>query len=229
MPLFYDKSSLITAKQAQQSHRFVLRVGGIDSALIKNVTVPSYTIETKKYSMLEYEFSYPTKVKWSGKVSFDIIQMLEKDTFYSSIGFFMSKLYNSNYYASPMGIGSGERDVILPNSFYKVKDNIVNFFELGLNSGYQRTRDEGTVLEISKQKLGAILGIVKIENLDEDGNIYDSWKLNGAFITSVTPTNLTYENETVSTIKVELSYDWADYGFRGVYAEEDSVKRIFGL
>jgi hypothetical protein len=34
--------------------------------------------------------------------------------------------------------------------------------------------------------------------LDEDGNAYDCWKLNGTFISSVTPTNLTYDTETIS-------------------------------
>ena len=43
---FVDKSALITGKQAQQTHRFVLRVKGIDSALITNVTIPKYKITT---------------------------------------------------------------------------------------------------------------------------------------------------------------------------------------
>jgi len=229
MPLFFDKSSLINKKQAQQSHRFILRIGGIDSALIKNVTIPTYTVETTKHSLLEYEFSYPTKVKWSGKVSFDVVQMLEKDTFYSTIGFFMTKLYDSDYYASPMGIGTGKRDVLIPNSFYSTKDSIIRSVKYTGDPGYTREPEEGTVLEISKQKLSAILGRVEIRTLDEEGEAYDCWRLNGAFITSVAPTNLTYDSETISTVKVDLNYDWADYGFRGVYAEEDSVQRILGF
>ena len=229
MPLFFDKSSLITRKQAQQSFRFILRIKGVDSALIKSVSVPKYSIETANYSMLEYDFKYPKKVKWDGKVSFDIIQMLDDGIFTSVIGQFMSKLYNSNYYASPLGIGDDRRDPLIPNSFYTAKDRIENFFNLGLNAGYERKVDEGSVLELSKQKLSAILGAIEIQTLDENGEKFDSWRLNGAYITGITPTDLTYENETISTVKVDLSYDWADYGFRGVYAEEDSVQRLFGI
>ena len=65
--------------------------------------------------------------------------------------------------------------------------------------------------------------------LDENGDIFESWRLNGAFITSVESSNLTYADEKLATVKVELSYDWADYGFRGVYAEQDSVSRILGF
>jgi len=229
MPLFFDKSYLTTGKQLQQSYRFVLRVKGIDAALIKDVSVPSYTIETKEYDMLEHSFKYPMKVKWNGKVEFTIVEVLDEEILTSTLGFFMSKLYNSSFYASPMGIGNGQRDVLIPNSLYNTRDKISSFVNNGPNTGYQRRSDEGTVFDLSKQKLSAELGIVQINTLDAEGNQYDCWRLNGAFIAGITPTNLTYDNEELSTIKVELSYDWASYGFRGVFAEEDAVQRIIGL
>ena len=127
MPLFLDKSSLISGKQAQQSHRFVLNVRGIDVAMIRNVSTPKYKVSTTKYDMLEYEFSYPDKVKWEGPVSFEILQILDDSIFTTSIGVFMSKLYDSAYYASPMGIGTGKRDAFLPNAFYTAKEKIYSF------------------------------------------------------------------------------------------------------
>lgn len=231
MPLFFDKSSLTSGKQAQQDYRFVLRINGIDVALIKNVTSPSYTTELSTYSMLEYQFKYPQAIKWNGKVDFDVLQIIDKDIFTTTIGFFMSKLYNADYYASPMGIGSGERDAFLPNSLYKAKDTIASYVNNGpsYSNGYVRSSNEGTVLDYSKQKLTSNLGRVIINTLDDDGEVYDCWKLNQAFITSVVPSNLTYDSEKVSTVKVSLSYDWASYGFRGVFAEEDVVSRIFGI
>ena len=229
MPLFYDKSYLTSGKQLQQTHRFILRVKGIDAALIKDVSVPSYTIETKEYQMLEHSFKYPTKVKWNGTVEFTIIEVLDEEILTSTLGFFMSKLYNSSFYASPMGIGDGQRDALIPNSLYSKRAEISTFLNNGPNTGYQRQSGEGTVFDLSKQKLSAELGIVQINSIDTEGNFYDCWRLNGAFIVGITPTNLTYDNEELSTIKVELSYDWASYGFRGVFAEEDSVQRILGL
>lgn len=228
MPLFFDKSSLLSGKQAQQSYRFVLNVHGIDVALIRSVTAPKYKVTTTKYSILEYEFSYPDKPKWEA-VSFEVLQIIDKDVFTTTIGFFMSKLYDSAYYASPMGIGTGRGDALIPNFVYGAKDKVASFINYGSNIGYQKQSNEGTVLDFSKQKLTSALGNVIIRSLDEEGKEYDSWRLNGAFIIGITPTDFTYENEKVSTIKVDLSYDWADYGFRGVYAEQDSVSRILGI
>jgi hypothetical protein len=229
MPLFLDKNSLISGKQAQQSHRFVLNVRGVDVAMIRSVSTPKYKVGVTKYDMLEYEFNYPEKVKWEGPVSFEILQIIDESIFTTSIGVFISKLYDSAYYASPMGIGIGKRDAFLPNSIYTAKDKIASVLNNGVNTGYTRTSTEGTVLDFSKQKLSAALGRVEIKTLDTNGKIYDGWRLQGAFITGVTPTDFSYENEKISTVKIDVSYDWADYGFRGVYAEEDTVQRILGI
>lgn len=230
MPLFFDRSYLTTGKQLQQTHRFILRLSGVDAALIQDVTVPSYTIETKEYEMLEYTFRYPEKVKWDGKIDFTIIEPLDEDVLTTTLGFFMSTLYNSSFYASPLGIGEAQKDATIPNKLVETRNKISKFVNNKPNSGYTRQANEGTVLEVSKQKLSSELGIVEIHTLDTEGNIYDCWKLNGAFITGIAPTDLTYENEKLSTVKVSLSYDWASYGFRGVYAEEGSASRaLFGL
>ena len=65
--------------------------------------------------------------------------------------------------------------------------------------------------------------------MDEEGKIFDSWRLNGGFISAVTPVDLTYESEKLSTVKVEVTYDYANYGFRGVFAEEDAVVRALPI
>ena len=229
MPLFSNKSSLVTGKQVQQTYRFVLNIKGIDAALIQDVTAPSYTVGTETVNMLEYKFKYPTKLEWNGEVTLNIIQILDSDLITSTIGFFMQKVYNSSYYASPMGIGTGDRDVLLPNELYNARSKFSDFVNTGRNTGYTRNSNEGTVLDMSKQKLTAALGRFEIKTLDEEGKVYESWKLNNPFIISFQPDNLTYLIENISKISVKVSYDWADYGFRGVYAEEDVVSRIFGV
>lgn len=229
MPLFANKSSLITGKQIQQSFRFILNIKGIDAALIQDVTSPSYKTEIQTVQMMEYKFAYPGKVEWNNEISFNIIQMIDEDLITSTLGYFMQKLYNSSYYASPMGIGTGDRDPFLPNELYNARSKFSDFINNGNNTGYTRTANEGTVLDYSKQKLTSALGRIEIKLLDEEGKTYESWRLNNAFISAITPDSLSYNNETISKINVKLSYDWADYGFRGVYAEEDVVSRIFGI
>jgi len=229
MPLFSNKSSLTSGKQAQQAYRFLLRIKGIDSALIQDVTSPSFTIGTETVNMLEYKFKYPTKLEWNGEVTFNIIQIIDNELITSTLGYFMQKINNSAYYANPMGIGDGDRDLLLPNEFYNARSKVSDFVNNGVNNGYNRTSNEGTVLDLSKQKLSHSLGIVEIRSLDEEGNIYESWKLNNAFIVSVQPDNFNYNSDGIAKISVKISYDWASYGFRGVYAEEDVVSRIFGV
>lgn len=229
MPLFVNKSSIISGKQLQQDYRFILNIKGVDAALIKNVDVPKYTVETESYSLLEYKFNYPKKLDWDSKISFDLVQVLDEDLITSTLGFFMSKVYKSTFYSSPMGIGTGERDILFSNTLYNVREKISTFLNNGINPGYQRTANEGSVLEFSKQKLQAELGIVEIRTIDSEGQWYDTWRLNGAFISGLAPSNLSYDSEKISTVKISLSYDWAAYGFRGVFAEEDVVSRVAGI
>jgi hypothetical protein len=227
--LFVDKSSLITGKQAQQTHRFVLRIKGVDAALITNVSIPKYKMTVAKYNILDYTINYPGKIEWQSPITFDVIQMLDDATITSVLGYFMNKLYNSAYYASPTGLGFGERDVVPIKEFYDKRDKAAALFNNGLNTGYARQAGDGSILDLSKQKLTAALGRVEINTLDTDGNIYDCWRLNGAFISGITPADLTYGEEKLSTVKVEVSYDYASYGFRGVFAEEDAVVRILPI
>lgn len=229
MPLFLNKDSLISGKQAQQSYRFVLNIKGVDAALISKINSPSYRSSVQSVQMLEYKFHYPTIVEWDNQISFDLIQILDEELVASSLGYFMSKLNTSAYYASPMGIGDGERDLVIPNEFYNLKDKIATVATNGLNTGYARSSNEGTVLDYSKQKLSAALGRVEIKALDTDGKTFEGWRLNGAFITSVKPSDYSYDDERISKINIGISYDWADYGFRGVYAQEDTVVRVIGL
>lgn len=230
MPLFLGKNSLITGEQAQQSFRFILNVKGVDAALISKVSPPSYRTSKQSYQMLEYKFHYPATPDWDNEISFDILQVIDEQLVVSSLGYFISKLYNSGYYSSPLGIGEGERDPLIPNSLYNIRETISNIVNnQSFSTGYVRASNEGSVLDYSKQKLTAALGRVEIKMLDPEGKTFESWRLNGAFITSIKPSELSYESETISKINVGISYDWADYGFRGVYAEEDVVSRIGGI
>lgn len=229
MALFAGRDSLVKGGQAQQVYRFVLNIKGVDAALIKSVSSPKYKVETAAYDLLEYKFNYPKKLIWQ-PVSFEILQILDQEALSTTISYYMSKVYNSQYYASPMGIGSGQRDLLLPNALFTTRDTIKNFLDNGpADNGYSRTSSEGTVLDFSKIKLQNALGRVEIKTLDEEGKIYESWRLRNAFVTDFQPSDLTYETTNLATVKLTVSYDWAEYGMRGVYAEEDVVSRVFGV
>jgi len=69
------------------------------------------------------------------------------------------------------------------------------------NANMLRTQSKG-------QAVGA-LGNVVIEQLGADGIPVETWTLQRPFLKSVKFSDLDYENDDLSTIDIELRYDWA--------------------
>jgi hypothetical protein len=63
--------------------------------------------------------------------------------------------------------------------------------------------------DLSKSVLQESLGPVKIKSLDDEGNIVETWTLHGAFITSMKPSQLSYEQDSLTSIDVSIKYDFA--------------------
>ena len=81
-----------------------------------------------------------------------------------------------------------------------------------LESGYDNPDniDEERLKDLSKADLMRSLGRVAIQMLDPDGEIYEEWKLHGAFITDVKPSELNYGSEDLINIGITVTYDWAE-------------------
>ena len=60
---------------------------------------------------------------------------------------------------------------------------------------------------VNGQKYGSV---IKIQMLDPEGDIYEEWEINGAFISEVKPSQLGYSKEDLTGITVTLTYDWAE-------------------
>jgi hypothetical protein len=97
-----------------------------------------------------------------------------------------------------------------PNSVGKVLMNKLT------RSAYDYPNDINTNLlkDLSKSALIESLGSVTIQMLDPDGEIYEEWKLHGAFITSVKFSQLDYGSDALTDINVNLSYDWAELEYK---------------
>jgi len=70
--------------------------------------------------------------------------------------------------------------------------------------------------DLSKYDLIQSLGPVKIKMLTPDGDVYEEWLLREPFIESVTPTELTYTNDSLLGTAVKVRYDWAELVYKGV-------------
>jgi len=165
----------------QQSHRFILRIRGIDVAFITNVSRPSYTVATEDAKLLNWSFSYPTTITWD-PISFSVKEVFEGYNLQTILGLFYKKLtdYSWNtpdFNAASVGVGQ----------------------TVGL--GYSK--------DLSKSSLQESLGPIIIESLDVDGNWVERWTLNGAFITSVKPSQLSYDQDSLTSVDVTVKYNYA--------------------
>ena len=67
--------------------------------------------------------------------------------------------------------------------------------------------------DLAKRDLIDSLGPFKIRILNPAGDIVEEWVLRNAFIVGMTPTQVTYETENLSTLSFNVAYDWAEFTF----------------
>lgn len=65
------------------------------------------------------------------------------------------------------------------------------------------------IKDLGKLQLTDALGPVKIKSLNEKGEAVETWELHGAYITSVKPSQLNYDQDNLTNISVTIKYDFA--------------------
>ena len=93
-------------------------------------------------------------------------------------------------------------DPVTPGSLFRLNRVI-------RQAGYRIPADGNTLVTQSKSKATNSLGAVKILQIDANGNQLETWELKHPFIKSLKFSELDYENDELSTIDIELRYDWA--------------------
>jgi hypothetical protein len=78
-------------------------------------------------------------------------------------------------------------------------------------SGYVVPSNSNQFQTISKTKAVRGLGDVLCQQLDDEGNVLESWTLNNSFISDVNFGNLDYGNEELTEYSMTVKYDWATY------------------
>jgi len=165
----------------QQSFRFLLTIRGVDVAFITSVSRPSYTIATEDAKLLNWSFSYPTNITWE-PISFSIREIFEGYSLQTVLGLFYKKLTDYSWNTPDFNAAS----VSVGNS-------------VGL--GYNK--------DLSKLSLKESLGDIMIQTLNTDGEAVETWRLHGAFITSVKPSQLSYDQDSLTSVDVTVKYDYA--------------------
>ncbi len=70
---------------------------------------------------------------------------------------------------------------------------------------------EGKYSNLSKRNLTTDFGNIVIKTLDPDGRIVDTWRIYNPMISKISPSMLKYADDNISTVQVDLVYDWAEY------------------
>ena len=85
-----------------------------------------------------------------------------------------------------------------------------NILQLITDSGYKIPASANTQFtSMSKGKAQGALRAILIQQIDADGNIIEQWTLRNPFITNVGLPELTYDNDDLGEIELELRYDYA--------------------
>ena len=62
---------------------------------------------------------------------------------------------------------------------------------------------------MSKSSLMASLGDVRIDVIDPDGDVYEQWRLYGAYVSKIMFSKLSYTGTALLGSTMTLTYDWA--------------------
>ena len=75
--------------------------------------------------------------------------------------------------------------------------------------GYSPPTDGLDLVSMSKAKATNALGVIRITQLDSDGNMIEEWRLWNAFITEIKYGDLEYGADDLTELSLTLKYDWA--------------------
>lgn len=87
-----------------------------------------------------------------------------------------------------------------------------NMAALVTAAGYQIPKNTNEMNTMSKAGSSAPLGVVIIEQIDEDGTTLEQWRLNNAWVKELTFGELDYSSDDLTELTIKFRYDWATLG-----------------
>ena len=175
--------------------RFIVKIGEKELLNVKSVTKPTFTIDTKTYTLINHKFKYPGLPNW------EPITITFVDSAMGGVNDtekILNKMINDTGYLAPnrgthnLGVNPDKTSVSTPtkastaaNSFWASYTNTAAAKEAG--------------------------GTIKIEHLDAEGKRRDGWTLHGPVIKSVNFGELSYDSDDLIEYTIEVEYDFAEY------------------
>ena len=160
-------------------------VDGIPTYTIKKVTRPSYEVGEAEHKFINHTFYFPGRVTYN-TITFDIVDTANPDAAET-----LKQMLFAGGYALPKDQNVATQSITKHGGVTALGDVNIELIGGGGN------RDSG-----------ASSGIISPEN--DAGNILEAWTLHNAWIKKIEFSELDYEGDELSTVSVELRYDYAE-------------------
>jgi hypothetical protein len=172
--------------EPKRQNRWVIQFDGIHEGnmyFASKVARPTMEISNKEHKFLNHTFNYPGRVTWK-PISLTVV-----DT-------------------AGGGSDAGDNAMnqilsILQNSGYVVPQDALDGPNLGTIAKNR------AIAQLSGGALDA--NGITIKMVNADGVVIEKWTLKNAFITKITPSELSYEDDGIATIDLEITYDYCEF------------------
>ncbi len=155
----------------------------------RDVTQPVANVSEATHDFMSHRFYFPSKVTWDA-VTMTLVDPVTP----GSLEELLTTLSNSGYI-----VPTTSPDAV--DAFSSIsKPQAVTQLASANNA-------DGSPLIASTTAPGN----VSIEVLDAEGGMLHQWDLNNAFITQISPSQLSYTNEELMTVGLTIRYDWASF------------------
>lgn len=185
--------------EPKRAFRFKVSIGGIDPFYVKSVTKPTFTVEEGEHKFLNRSYYFPGHVTWNP------VTVTMVDDINGNVMTRLSSIVGNSNYADIVG------DQMNSNTPYRTIQK----------QGFSKNTVDGTIAQINPlapvgadpldQSNGGQGSFIRIEQIDSTGAIVvEQTILWNGWIKSITPSELSYDSEDLSTYEVEIRYDWAE-------------------
>ena len=172
--------------EPKQKFRFLVKIGDETLYNVKSVDKPSFTVDTKTYTLLNHKFKFPGIPNWE-PISITLVDMQS------------GGIKNTESQLNKMILQSGYNNPIS-------KANLTATEKASMG-----TRSFKGAFDGSNDTRG-LANAVHIIQLGSDGKAVDHWTLYGPIIKSISFGDLSYESDDLVEYKIDIEYDFATYG-----------------
>jgi len=178
--------------EPKRQNRWVVQFDGIYNGnmyFATKVGRPSIEVTSKAHKYLNHTFNYPGRPEWKP------ISLTMVDTAGGVVGDLANRGTDTMKSLLQVLTAAG---YVVPSS------------EASLN-----TISKGKAIDALSSRTGADSGItaanangVTVSLVNAEGQTIEKWTLKNAFITKYTPSELSYEDDGIATVDVEITYDY---------------------